>query len=428
MEHGAHAWADGRPAETALVLDAIAGHSSELLALARRHSLCADDASDAYQRALLALLRHVDRIQPQSIVGWLRVVVRREAIALRRQRLTLAGDGVVDPVDTAPTPDERALDAEHRDRSAEALASLKPAQLRALLLKARGYSYAEIAEMTGWSRRQVDRALTEGRRALRAHVAELETGRRCRRIAPLLSALADGEARPADLSRARAHLRHCGHCRATLADFRRAPRAAAALAPPAVLAGAGADADHADPTGLSRLVDLVVGGAHERTLLMAHKFQAGIEAAATGKLALAAASVSAVVGGGLAVGGQVALPQGADDSRRSTARPALVAPAKRAVAVPVPAGGPTPVRRQSAALRPRASVPIRHHASRQRAAGASAADASTGEFAPGTGPASASAPGRPAPPPPAAVASVAPPSRPVGRTPAGRPSLPEFTP
>jgi RNA polymerase sigma factor (sigma-70 family) len=48
-----------------------------------------------------------------------------------------------------------------------AMRSLKPDQRRALTLLALGYSYAEIAERSGWTRTKVNRSLTEGRARLR---------------------------------------------------------------------------------------------------------------------------------------------------------------------------------------------------------------------------------------------------------------------
>ena len=55
-----------------------------------------------------------------------------------------------------------------------ALAALKPQERRAIRLKAEGYSYREITELTGWTYTKVNRCLTEGRRALRQLLAEAE--------------------------------------------------------------------------------------------------------------------------------------------------------------------------------------------------------------------------------------------------------------
>jgi hypothetical protein len=41
-----------------LVLDVLRDHADSLLRVARNHSLCADDAHDAYQRAVEIFLRH----------------------------------------------------------------------------------------------------------------------------------------------------------------------------------------------------------------------------------------------------------------------------------------------------------------------------------------------------------------------------------
>jgi hypothetical protein len=73
-------------------------------------------------------------------------------------------------------------------------------------------------------------------------VAGIEAGSECERLAPLLSALADGEASAADLGALRPHLRTCLSCRARPREFRAAPARVAALAPPLALAGGGGGA------------------------------------------------------------------------------------------------------------------------------------------------------------------------------------------
>ncbi len=67
--------------------------------------------------------------------------------------------------------------AERRERvalTARALATLKPAERRALALLAAGLSYAEIGELCGWTYTKVNRCLAEGRAALRERVARLD--------------------------------------------------------------------------------------------------------------------------------------------------------------------------------------------------------------------------------------------------------------
>ena len=78
----------------------------------------------------------------------------------------------------APGPDPQPTEiAERRERTAltaRALATLKPAERRALALLAAGLSYAEIGELCGWSYTKVNRCLAEGRAALRERMARLE--------------------------------------------------------------------------------------------------------------------------------------------------------------------------------------------------------------------------------------------------------------
>jgi DNA-directed RNA polymerase specialized sigma24 family protein len=129
------------PRERDLVLQTLSDHAASLLATARRHSICADDAHDAYQRAVEIFLRRADSVHPETAGAWLRTVIRHEALAVRASRLRIVGPVEAD-VDReergAPSPDERVASYERLERSAEALRTLKPHELRALVLKARG--------------------------------------------------------------------------------------------------------------------------------------------------------------------------------------------------------------------------------------------------------------------------------------------------
>src|SRR3954470_23146111 len=53
---------------------------------ARKWSLDDDDALDAYQRALEIYLRRLDTVEQATEVNWMAVVVKNEALAIRRQR------------------------------------------------------------------------------------------------------------------------------------------------------------------------------------------------------------------------------------------------------------------------------------------------------------------------------------------------------
>jgi DNA-directed RNA polymerase specialized sigma24 family protein len=132
---------------------------------ARRLSLCADDAEDAFQRAVEILLTKSPDRPPAALIAWMQVVTRREALAVRRAReriLAAWRDGAGDLFDR--------LLCERRDRvaaAARALALLKPDERLAIVLQAHGYSYAEICELCGWTYTKVNRCLAEGRARLR---------------------------------------------------------------------------------------------------------------------------------------------------------------------------------------------------------------------------------------------------------------------
>ena len=196
----------------------MAQHGNALLRVARRVSLCADDAHDAFQRALEIYLRRLDSLDPRTEAAWMRVVVRNEALAVRKARSQVLNGEEVD-FDTHVDDDQRSAQerlesAERVTRSAEALRELKPDEARALLLKAEGLSYNEIGDQLGWTYTKVNRCITEGRARFRKVFGSIESGERCERFGPLLMALAEGEAGAAELLALKPHMRHCLSCRA----------------------------------------------------------------------------------------------------------------------------------------------------------------------------------------------------------------------
>ncbi len=222
------------------VVETYAQNETALRRTARRYSFCEDDADEALQRALEILLRRAPSTDPRGLVRWTQTVVKHEALAIRTEReRTLAsplppgesGDWVALLPSTGDGPAERAERREAVARSREALQALKPQELRALTLLAEGYSYAEIGEITSWSRTKINRCLAEGRERFRGLLSRSEDGSRCAEMRPLISAFCDGEAGSDEVAELREHLRACASCRATLRTYRAAPAAAAALAP-----------------------------------------------------------------------------------------------------------------------------------------------------------------------------------------------------
>jgi RNA polymerase sigma factor (sigma-70 family) len=284
-----------------LVIATIQAHAPSLLATARRHSLCADDAHDAYQRALEIFIRRAADLEPEGVVGWLHTVVKHEAMAVRRarQRAVASEDVDLDAHEASTaTCEERVAGSDVVARAAEALQRLKPHELRALWLKAEGHSYREIASLTGWTYTKVNRCLTEGRRSFLARYAGIESGEECNRWAPVLSAMVDGEATPRQLAELRPHLRRCAGCKATVRQLHESATSVAAVLPiPATLL---IDRPEAQLSGLlSRVYEAVTGGVHERVAGSAVKLQAALDAASSGKVAAVAASAAAVAGGSI---------------------------------------------------------------------------------------------------------------------------------
>jgi RNA polymerase sigma factor (sigma-70 family) len=148
---------DHRTAELA------AATRADLVRQGCRRGLSHAESEDAAQDALLALWIHRERIDPATARHWLAVVARHAGVRHWHARMDLAGELVHEL--PAPEPDHaRTMDVR------AALEALRPDERRALLCRMLGLSYAEIARQHGWTYTKVNRAVSEGRAALRAHV------------------------------------------------------------------------------------------------------------------------------------------------------------------------------------------------------------------------------------------------------------------
>ena len=323
-------------------LGLLARHSAQILATARRYSETPEDAEDAYQRGVEILLTRAPSTREAELLPWLKTVVRHEAFAVRR------ANGRALPVENAAghEPDSVAWTDQHAERyerlrlGAEAMAGLKPQEIRCLLLKAEGLSYDEICEATGFSYTKVNRCLTEGRRAFSRRLAGIESGAECERLAPLLSRLADGEAGADDMRRLRPHLRNCLACRATLRSYRAAPARAAALVPPVMAAVA---LPGAGP--LARLLELFGAGSGSKTAAVAASavLIAGGGAARLGSSGTAPVAPPAAKAAPAAVAGPLPAPAARAPRTRVARTPARRSPQRRATATRAPAAQPMAV-------------------------------------------------------------------------------------
>jgi RNA polymerase sigma factor (sigma-70 family) len=352
--------AGGRPARrdldpTALTL--LERHGAQILATARRYAASPEDAEDAYQRAFEILLTKAPTTSENELVPWLKTVVKHEAFALRRQRerhSPVTDDGRLGDRPTPPAiTHDQAERYEQLRQGAEALRQLKPQEIRALRLKAEGYSYREICRITGWTYTKVNRCLTEGRQAFARRLAGIQGGVECDRYAPLLSALADGEATAEQLALLRPHMRTCLACRARLKAFRAAPARVAALVPPAalVVAGAGPLRSWLESAliGAQQKLDAALGATQQKAAVVSERAQTVAELAAGQKVAAVAASAVALAGGGTAVD-QLANHRGPpaprteqhEKRREVKAKPVKEEVPLRAAQIPAPAPSPQP--------------------------------------------------------------------------------------
>jgi RNA polymerase sigma factor (sigma-70 family) len=305
-------------------LELLSRHSAGLLATARRYSATPEDAEDAYQRGVEILLTKAPTTTEDELLPWLKTVVKHEAYAVRKSggRAVLSEEPAAHERDECAWTDERAERYERLRVGAEAMAGLKPQEIRCLLLKAEGLSYHEICAATGFSYTKVNRCLTEGRRAFMKRVAGIEAGAECERLAPVISKVADGEATPEEMGTVRPHLKGCLACKATLREYRATPARLAGLVPPVVaLAGGG-------------------GGSAGFLGRLLERFSSD---AVSAKVAAVAASAVVLAGGGAAAGidaihhdAQPVAPSAFADRSKASAPPAT------SVDPPAPTSAPDP--------------------------------------------------------------------------------------
>ncbi len=370
-----------RVAAHALVVEIARLHGDALLRTARRSSACADDAHDAYQRAMELLLAHAATIDRGKAVSWLHVVVRREAGVIRRahDRNVPLDDEDVEEVTArlAEQTDERLHAIDLARRAGEALATLKEAQAQALCLRAQGLSYDEIAEASGWSYTKTNRTITEGRRAFVDHYLAVERGVVCGDTAELLAKFVGGELKPRVALKVRAHLVRCSACRSQLHAERQADASLRALLPTGTLV--------ASTSSSSWLHDHLLGPLGH----LAGRLQPAADHLIGSKLGVAAASTIALAGSGVAVERQLTndvAPPALRAALTADREPSPNAPATATPSITLPAALATAQRRSgelAEAARKRAAAKQRAAAAKR--AKAKRAAANRGEFGPAGG-------------------------------------------
>jgi hypothetical protein len=110
-------------------------------------------------------MRRVDSLDPATEMAWMKVVVKHEALAVRRGRAAVSCEEVdldAMPAEAQRSVEERFESNERVERSAEIMRRLKRDEARALMLKAEGLSYNEISERLGWTYTNVSRLKVAG--------------------------------------------------------------------------------------------------------------------------------------------------------------------------------------------------------------------------------------------------------------------------
>lgn len=143
-------------------LDVALHERAALVRLAQTITRTREDAEDAVQAATLIAVRRRDVTGPTA-GAWLRTVVRNAALAQLRTRTIAVAN--LDHIGAPDVDHDGLLDLR------DALAGCRPDEARALMLKAAGHSYAEIAEANGWTYTKVNRCIAKGRARLRQSYA-----------------------------------------------------------------------------------------------------------------------------------------------------------------------------------------------------------------------------------------------------------------
>gem|GEM_PF-3101683 len=217
------------PPELVTIDQLFAASGARLLRAAWRMTRNRQDAEDLLQDAFSRACGKPDVFVGRSggeAERWLWVVMRRawrdRLARLGADTMSLPPEDLDQVLAATPSP----LD-EHEKGWAlavayEGLMRLGPKHRLAMVLLARGLSETEAAEFAGVNRRTMREWRRDARRALGVFGGRLQAGDVCASLETSLSAYADGEHGPGKrLVALEAHLTHCRHCRAAVAEIRR---------------------------------------------------------------------------------------------------------------------------------------------------------------------------------------------------------------
>jgi RNA polymerase sigma-70 factor, ECF subfamily len=124
------------------------------------------DTEDVVQDVFLSLFFHLQNGRPQrNLRGWLFTVAHNLALKhrarVKRRRGLTDGDPTLaaDPIDPARNPEQELASLQRHERLLRVLSVLPEQDRRCLRLRAEGFRYREIAELTGLSLGAVAKSL-----------------------------------------------------------------------------------------------------------------------------------------------------------------------------------------------------------------------------------------------------------------------------
>ena len=143
-------------------------YSDDLYRFALRYTGDKDDSNDAVQDCFVKLWEHHEQVHADKVKGYLMRVLYRLLVDRYRRRKRLVGERLIPEEACSPHSDY-----ELHDSIEKMLATLTGEQRMLLLLRdLEGYSYKEMAEMTGLSEQQVMTYLYRARVKARKYLTE----------------------------------------------------------------------------------------------------------------------------------------------------------------------------------------------------------------------------------------------------------------
>lgn len=148
------------------VVDLFAECGSPLRRYVGSFGIGAPDTEDVVQDVFLSLFRHVQQGKSsRNLRGWLFTVAHNLALKHRariaRRRGLTGGDPLTadEPLDLARNPEQQLAEAQRQAHLLRVLCALPEQDRRCVSLRAEGFRYREIAELTGLSLGAVAKSL-----------------------------------------------------------------------------------------------------------------------------------------------------------------------------------------------------------------------------------------------------------------------------